>query len=170
VEQHLWLIGMMGSGKTATAGELARRWDAPLVDVDAEVTARTGCSIARLWGERGEKAFREMETAAVLRLVDAPASVISTGGGVVLDPKNVTAMRRSGRVVWLSAPPRVLAARVGDGSGRPLLATAATEERLDEILAERADLYAAAAHDVVDSGAATIKETADRIEALWNRS
>ena len=141
-----------------------------MVDVDAEIAARTGCSIAQLWGERGEKAFREMESAAVLRLVDAPPSVIATGGGVVLDARNVAAMRGSGRVVWLSAPPPVLAARVGGGGGRPLLAAATSEERLEEILAERADLYSAAAHDIVDSGTATVKDVADRIGALWSRS
>ncbi len=160
----------MGSGKTATAGALGARWEVDVVDTDAEVTARTGCSIAQLWGERGEAAFREIESATIQRLKDRSPAVIGTGGGVVLDAANVVAMRTSGRVVWLGAEPAVLSARVGDGSIRPLLDVDSSEERLGEILRERTTLYAAAAHLVVDTTKITVEATVDRIEEWWNTS
>ncbi len=170
MERHLWLIGMMGSGKTATAGALGARWGVDVVDTDAEVATRTGCSIAQLWGERGEAAFREIESATIQRLKDRSPAVIGTGGGVVLDAANVVAMRTSGRVVWLGAEPAVLSARVGDGSKRPLLDVDSSEERLGEILRERTTLYAAAAHLVVDTTEITVEATVDRIEEWWNTS
>jgi shikimate kinase len=170
VEEHLWLIGMMGSGKTATARALGRRWGVPAIDTDAEVMERTGCSIARLWGERGESAFRTMESAALLRVAAADPAVVSTGGGVVLDPSNTEAMHRSGRIVWLSVSPSVLSLRVGDGSGRPLLDLDASEAALRDILDERSAVYSAAADLTIDATELTVDETADRIEAWWNPS
>lgn len=170
MDRHLWLIGMMGSGKTAVASELGSRWGVDIIDTDEEVSERTGCSIAQLWGERGERAFREMESASVRRLADRAPAVIATGGGVVLDEDNVKAMRASGKVVWLAASPESLSARVGDGSGRPLLDVDASPRRLAEILDERRERYEAAADLVVETTDDEIGETADRIEAWWNAS
>lgn len=161
---------MMGSGKTAAALALGSRWGVEAVDTDAEVATRTGCSIAQLWGERGERAFREMESATVRRLADRSPAVIATGGGVVLDAGNVAAMRASGRVVWLTATPAVLSARVGDGSGRPLLGADSSEETIGELLKERTARYADAAHLILDTTELATEATADRIEAWWNGS
>ena len=170
MDSHLWLIGMMGSGKTATARILADRWHVEAIDTDAEVASKTGCSIAQLWGERGEKAFRDIESAAVQRLAGRGPAVIATGGGAVLDDRSVATMRRSGRVAWLSASPAVLGERVGDGRRRPLLASDASTERLDDILRRRAHIYEGAADFVVDTDDLTVDATADRIEVWWNRS
>lgn len=168
VDRHLWLVGMMGSGKTAVAAELASRWNADVIDTDDEVSSRTGCSIAQLWGERGERAFREMESATVRRLAEGPPAVIATGGGAVLDEENVTAMRGSGKVVWLNAAPETLSARVGDGSGRPLLDVDASAGTLRQILDDRRHRYEAAADLTLDTTHDEVVETADRIEAWWN--
>jgi shikimate kinase len=96
---HLWLIGMMGAGKSSAARRLAKRLDRSYVDLDDEITARMGCSVAQLWGERGEAAFRQMEAAAVIRAAAGPAAVIATGGGVVLDPANIASILGPGGVV-----------------------------------------------------------------------
>ncbi len=167
---HVWLIGMMGSGKSAAGRAVASRTGVDHIDTDAEVAARTGCSIAQLWGDRGEKAFRDLETATVVRLAFRDPAVISTGGGVVLRPENVTAMRSSGVVVWLTAPPATLAARVGDGRGRPLLEDTGGEQRLSEILNERGLLYEQAADHVVATEGIPVDVVAQRIEELWNAS
>ena len=116
----------------------------------SEIEARVGCSIGELWASAGEKAFREMESAQVVRFAGATNSVISTGGGVVLRGENVRAMRDSGVVVWLDAPPDVLAARLKGISDRPLLAETDPQGRLHEIAAERAPRYLAAAHFRID--------------------
>ncbi len=164
---HLWLIGMMGSGKSAVGSRLAARIGVRLIDTDAEVSRRTGCSIAQLWGERGEAAFRTMESAAVAKAAADDAAVIATGGGVVLDPANVAAMRRSGTVVWLTASPEILAVRAGPDAARPLLGDDPSPSRLARLLEERSPLYAAAADHVVETESASIEDVAEQIEELW---
>ncbi len=167
---HLWLIGMMGAGKTLVGRLVAARTGKPVVDMDAEIAARLGCSIGQLWGMQGEEAFRDLEAALVTRLVDAPESVIATGGGAVTREENVAAMRSSGTVVWLEAPVATLARRVGDGEGRPLLSDDATVGRLAELLDLRQDLYAAAADHRVSTEDAGPDEVAEVVAGLWTGS
>ena len=164
---HLWLIGMMGAGKTAVGRRVADELGMPFVDLDDVIAERLGCSIAQLWGREGEAAFRDLEAAAVARVAGSDAAVVATGGGAVLREANRDAMRRSGTVVWLRAEPEVLTARVGDGDGRPLLAGGV--DALGGILAEREDHYAAAAHAIVDASG-TVDEVAGEVRALWNGS
>jgi shikimate kinase len=165
---HLWLVGMMGSGKSEIGPSLADRLRRRFVDTDAEIAARVGCSISQFWGERGEDAFRDMEAAAIHRLSEDAQAVIATGGGAVLRETSVAAMRGSGRVVWLTAGAATLAARVGAGTGRPLLDEDADAGRLAEILTERSALYAGAADVAIDTERADVGEVIDRIEEWWN--
>lgn len=169
--RHLWLIGMMGAGKSTVGRLVAVRCGAAFTDSDEEVTERAGCSVRDLWEREGEQAFRDMEAAAVERLAatDEPL-VIATGGGVVLRPENVTAMRRSGKVVWLAADPAVLASRVADGADRPLLGGAPEARRLANILAARADAYATAADVVISTDDRDAAEVAEEVEAAWART
>lgn len=167
MDGHIWLIGMMGAGKSAAGRILASRLERDFIDTDAEVAARTGCSVAQLWGEQGEAAFRAMEAATVAGLTDRDDAVIATGGGVVLDSDNVAAIRRSGFVVWLMAEPATLSARVGRPDGRPLLTPDNSPQRLGLILAERTSLYAEAAHATVVTEDLSVPEVAQRIEELW---
>lgn len=169
MDPHLWLVGMMGSGKTAVGERVARRIGAPFVDTDGEVASRTGCTVAQLWGERGEKAFRAMESAAVGRIATGPPVVVATGGGAVLDDQNREVMAATGRVVWLSASPTALAARVGDAAGRPLLEDGATAERMEELLTRRRPLYESVADLTVDTTSDDVDVVVTRIEAWWRR-
>lgn len=165
---HLWLIGMMGAGKSTVGREVAMRRGVAFTDTDEEIAAAAGCSIVEVWNRRGEEGFREMEAAAVERLARlAGRRVIATGGGVVLRPASVAAMRRSGTVVWLAADPATLAVRTGDGEDRPLLAATLPEGRLTEILAARGPVYRRAAHAVVDTGKRTVDEVVTAVEAVW---
>jgi shikimate kinase len=166
---HLWLIGMMGAGKSAVGQRVAASLDVPFVDVDTGIAARLGCSIGELWGARGEEAFRDLEEAAVAGIGAGEPVVVATGGGVVLRDANVATMRRSGTVVWLATDPAVLAARVGAGAGRPLL-VGDTGERLGAILEERRERYAAAAHAIVDGGAGTVEDVAREVVVQWTGS
>jgi len=161
---------MMGSGKSRTGAELAARLDMPRIDTDEEIVSRLGCSIAQFWGEQGEAAFRSMERATITRVASGPAAVIATGGGAVLSDNSVATMRRSGRVVWLTAPVATLAARVGSGTERPLLIKDQAAANLAAILEARTPLYVAAADIEIDTASGDVPETVDRIEAWWNES
>jgi shikimate kinase len=119
---RLILVGMMGAGKTTTGRILADRLGWEYLDSDEQVMADTGRSVPELFAERGEAAFRTEEERVLAEALasDAPV-VVSAAGGVVLSPANRELISRSGTVVWLRADPAVLARRVGDGTGRPLL-------------------------------------------------
>lgn len=149
---HLWLIGMMGSGKSTIGKRIADASDREFVDVDSVVEDRAGRPIAAIFEEQGEAAFRRVESTEIGRLSRAlaPGRVIATGGGAVLDPANVEAMRRSGVVVWLDATADALARRIR-GKQRPLLAGTDVEARLAEIQAGRRSRYLRAAHFRIDA-------------------
>ncbi|MGH2732490.1 MAG: shikimate kinase [Actinomycetota bacterium] len=145
------LIGPMGSGKSAAGRAVARRLGRPFVEVDEAVEAETGRSVAEIFAEEGEGAFRALEAAAVREAARIPQAVIACGGGVVLDPDNVVALRSCGLVLYLKVSPGAAARRVGDGKGRPLLSGGKVEARLTEIINERSYLYEGAADRQVDA-------------------
>lgn len=158
----VWLIGMMGSGKT-TVGELvAAARGTPHWDADRLIEERAGRSIPEIFAARGEGFFRELEREAITRLAEEAetGAVISTGGGAVLDQTNRAAMRKSGVVAWLDAPVSVLAERAE--GGRPLLEGREAESRLGELLTERRPHYQAAAHYAIDARGAA-EETAAQV-------
>ncbi len=163
----MWLVGMMGSGKT-TAGRLAaERLAVPFLDIDDEVAAGRGSSLPELWDELGEKGFRELESAAIERVAGAEA-IVSTGGGVVLDRANRYRMKSTGTVVWLKAPPPVLAARLEAGGGRPLLDDHPDQaNRLAMLLEERSRAYGDAADYEIDTSQLSVEDVAMRIVGLW---
>ena len=166
------LVGMMGAGKTTVGHQVADRLGWPLVDTDEVVAARTGATPAQLFGERGEAAFRAEESAAldeVLRSVRTGAGpvVVATGGGVVVAEANRQALAAA--VVWLRAAPGTLAARVGTGEGRPLLA-GSPSAALTTLAAERAGLYEAVATAVVDVDDLAAEQAADRVLAAASTS
>jgi len=112
------LAGMMGSGKSTVARELARLLGRRLVDTDAEVERRAGLRVAAIFEQRGEPAFRELER-AVVRGIAGPV-VASLGGGAFCDPGNAEHLIRVGRVIFLDVSPGEAARRLGPGEGRPL--------------------------------------------------
>ena len=167
----LWLVGMMGSGKTAVGSLVADRIGLPFVDTDTLVEKATGQTIAAIWDTGGEVAFRDLETEQILSVEKVGEDlVVATGGGAVLRAENVSAMQRSGMVVWLTAHPEVLAERLGDAVSRPLLVGGLVGGRLAELLSKRSRGYAAAAHCVVETGGKSPDEVAREVMDLWNDS
>jgi len=163
----LWLIGMMGAGKSVAGRAMATRLGVEFVDTDEAVEQAAGRSLPAIWEEMGEERFRVLERNAVERASTLSMAVVATGGGVVLHQPNVALMRESGPVVWLDATTDTLAQRIGLLEGRPLLASSDRLGRLAELAAVRRPLYAAAAHHCLNTESKTIDEVVDELETLW---
>ena len=145
---------MMGSGKSETGRRLARVLGRRFVDCDELVAAGAGRSIPEIFESEGEAGFRRRESETLAAVLAGPeATVVATGGGVVTVAAN-RALLAGAAVFWLRARAEVLAARVGDGTGRPLLASAAGSggalEPLRQLVAERDPWYREVADVVVD--------------------
>jgi len=163
---RILLVGMMGAGKTTVGERLAERLGWAYLDSDAEVEAATGLTVPALFARDGEPAFREAEAAALARAcASTHPVVVSVAGGAVLRPENRTLLSSSGTVVWLRARPETLAARVGDGLGRPLLEAdpAGTLARLD---AERRPFYEELADATIDVDELSAGDVAEQILSL----
>ena len=158
------LVGPMGAGKTTVAGLLAQAWAVDVRDTDADVEARAGKSVADIFVEDGEAAFRELEAEAVARALSEHPGVLALGGGAVLDPTTRERLRGH-RVVFLRVGLAEAVKRVGLGVGRPLL-LGNVRSRIKALLDERAPIYAEVATDTVDTDERTPEEVAAEIRRL----
>ena len=169
--RHLVLVGLMGAGKSTVGPRCAKRLGRPFVDTDEVIASAAGMSVAELFAREGEPAFRALERDAVAEAGAAIVpSVIAVGGGAVVDAENRRLLREAGFVVWLRANPAQLAARVGDGRGRPLLDQAPlgdTAATLAGLEARRRSAYEAAAHTTVDTDGLAVAAVVDEVLARF---
>lgn len=156
----VYLVGMPGSGKSSVGPELARRLGVPFVELDAEIERVAGTPVREIFERDGEARFRELEAAALVEAAGNDPSVVSCGGGVVLEPANRVTLRATGDVVFLSVPLGVLQSRIRPAADRPLIREEGDLERLFE---QREALYREFAAHVVD-GSGTVEEVAVAIE------
>jgi shikimate kinase len=167
VLRNITLIGFMGGGKSTVGRLLAQKRGWQFVDTDEVIVEAAGRDIPSLFAEQGEAGFRGRETEAVLQVSRGERQVIATGGGAILRPENVAALRAAGLVVWLTARPDILVARTRRRAAeRPLLAEG-REDLLTHVLrmlGERGPLYQAAAHLVVDTSDRSPQVVAAEIE------
>ena len=142
--RSVYLIGMMGSGKTSTGRPLAERLGYGFVDADAVIEQAAGCSIAEMFQRDGETEFRALEKQVLNSISQRHSLVVATGGGVVTQRENWGVLH-SGIVIWLDVAQEQLLKRLqADRTVRPLLQTADPEAALNKLLAERKTLYAEA--------------------------
>ncbi|MFH0851060.1 MAG: shikimate kinase [Candidatus Bathyarchaeota archaeon] len=160
------LIGFMATGKTSVGRILADRLGYMFVDTDEEIVRRTGQEIVEIFASEGETVFRALEKSVVAEASASEKTVIACGGGVVLDQRNVDALRSTSRLVLLTASVDETLDRVtGDGS-RPLLNVGDREKAVTVRLEERMLHYLKATDAVVDTTGLTLKEVADRVIQL----
>jgi shikimate kinase len=143
----VFLVGFMGAGKSAAGRIVAERSGLPFVDTDRLVEERAGMAIERVFEERGEGAFRELEWRALLSLAEGGPLVAATGGGLFLGFAQRRFIRRHGTSVWLDVPLEECRRRVGAGQGRPLW-PAGDPVALRALFDKRRAAYALAAHRV----------------------
>ena len=149
---HLALVGLMGAGKTSVGSAVADRLGRRHADLDLLVANRVGRSVGVIFAEGGEDNFRDLEQEVLADVLsgDAPL-VVSTGGGVVERHTNRHRLAARALVVWLRAEPGTLAARVADGSGRPLLAEGEPVDLLVALAERRHPLYHSLSDLVIDT-------------------
>jgi shikimate kinase len=164
----LWLIGMMGSGKTTVGRLVADASGIAFFDTDAEVEARTGKSIVEVWAEGGEELFSSVETDVISDSARLDSGVVATGNAAITDPATRRIITTSGTVVWLRAQPGELVERLKGMVGRPLLdAGDDLEATLRDLAIRRSGTYRALADHTVDVDGRSPTDIASEIGELW---
>lgn len=171
---NVYLVGMMGAGKTTIGRLLARRLRMRFIDCDHEIEARCGVRVPLIFEIEGEPGFRQREVQTLAELTELEGVVLATGGGAVLAEENRRRLGARGTVVYLRAAPEALYERVRHDRNRPLLATPDPLGRLRQIFAERDPLYREVADMVVESRAqspaALARQVLGKLEKAWKAS
>lgn len=150
--QNIYLVGLMGAGKTTIGRGLAKKFGWRFIDSDHEIEARTGVSIPTIFEIEGEEGFRRREAQVIEELSKLSNIVMATGGGVVLAPMNRECLKRNGVVVFLDVPPVQLYERTRNDRNRPLLQVADPLARLKSLHAERTPYYREVADIIIEGG------------------
>ncbi len=147
---NIVLIGYRGTGKSTVGRLLAERLGRTLVSTDAEIVARAKRAIPEIVAQEGWDYFRDLESDICRELAGRDQLVIDTGGGAILRPQNVEALKKSGRLFWLTASVETIATRIGGDNQRPsLTGTKSFVDEVADVLRERTPKYQAAADHVV---------------------
>lgn len=164
MKTNLALIGFMGTGKTAVGRVLAEKLDKELIELDSLIELKAGKSIARIFQEDGEIAFRQLEIEVTKEAAAGKNQVIACGGGVVLNKINIDRLKEEAVVVYLNASPEVILQRVSsDDSVRPLLKKGNKTLTIRELLKFRKPFYERAADIKIDTSNLDIEATAELI-------
>jgi shikimate kinase len=162
----MWLIGMMGSGKTTLGSALATEVGVPFFDTDHIVAAMAGMTIAEIWDQHGEKGFRRLEKRAVVA-VPTSQCVAAAGGGAVLDDESRAKIAAAPPVVWLRCGPEQLGGRV-EVIGRPLLTAGNALPVLERLAREREPIYRSLATHQIDTEHTSLDEALSELIEIWN--
>ncbi len=166
--RNIVLVGFMGSGKTWVGKLIAERTGMPLLDMDSIIVERAGKSINEIFADEGEAHFRKLERELAQELAETEGNIISTGGGIVLNPDNIADFEKNGLVVCLLVDAESVLERVRNDDTRPLLADD-KEKAIVELLESRRELYEAVTHKINTSGRPFPPvQTAEEIIDLYN--
>jgi shikimate kinase/3-dehydroquinate synthase len=160
---NIFLVGLMGSGKTTIGRQLAKRLGKRFVDSDHEIEARTGASIPLIFDIEGEASFRRREADVIRDLSSQRGIVLATGGGAVLDAGTRARLAERGTVIYLRAHINSILQRVAHDKNRPLLRTADPRRTLELLTAQREPLYREVAHLVIDTGRPNVQSMVQTI-------
>ncbi|MEW5758601.1 MAG: shikimate kinase [Candidatus Omnitrophota bacterium] len=164
--KNIYLVGFMGTGKTAVAKMLSHKLSRPYLDLDEEIVKKEGCSINEIFEKGGETFFRKIEKQLVLEISEKNNLVVSCGGGVLLDKENVQTLKKSGIVICLNAPAEEIYERIKDDKSRPLLKVPNPLEKIKELLHIRKPYYELADH-AVDTTGLSVEDITGKILQLF---
>ena len=160
---NIFLIGVMGAGKSTIARTLQRELGFPLVEMDERIVQEQGMSINDIFAQYGEAHFREIESQLVVDLGKQEPSIVSCGGGVVVRPENTQNMKKSGRIVLLKASPETIFERVKNSTDRPILNGHMNVEYIAELMEKRRVLYEEAADITIQTDGKTREQICEEI-------
>lgn len=159
---NLYLVGMMGSGKSTLGKHLAKTLNYRFIDTDDVIVQAIGQSINDIFAEQGEAAFRDIETQVLAKIAPYTHTVIATGGGIVIQQENWSYLQ-SGVVVWLNVAIEHLIERLQQDTSRPLLQEGDLHDKLTTLLNQRQQRYAQA--DVT-----VVYQAGDEVDAIATRT
>ncbi len=166
---NIYLVGLMGAGKTTVGRQLAKRLGRQFYDSDHEIVQRTGVPIPTIFEIEGEEGFRRREMQAIAELTAGAEIVLATGGGVVLNPENRSRLHNTGWVVYLNVPPALLFERTRHDRNRPLLRVSDPLAKLEELHRQRDPLYRETAHTIVEGSQLVASGIAQHLLREFNR-
>ena len=165
---NIFLIGPMGSGKTAVGRQVARLVGLPFLDSDHEIEQQTGADIPLIFEREGEAGFRRREREAIARLTARTGIVLATGGGAVVDADNRRHLRERGWIAYLETSIAQQAERAGRTRNRPMLGTASDpQQRLAELMQQREPLYRELADFTVTTTRKQVRAVAEQVVEAW---
>lgn len=162
-KRNLYLIGPMGSGKTAVGRQLAKELGRKFFDSDLEIERRTGVDIAYIFEREGEAGFRARERSVLADLTTLAGVVVATGGGAILDAQTRAALGRTGIVIYLRTDIEEQLKRTGRARKRPLLRTGDPRAVLESLMAVRRPLYESLANVSVDTTGLKVRSVAAQL-------
>jgi len=165
--RNLVLTGFMGTGKSTVGRLVAERLSLAFIDTDIEIQAQAGCSIADIFAQQGEAAFRRLEAEVCLRVVGNHNQVIATGGGALLNPEVYRVFAASSLIVCLTCDLNEIVRRIGGDSARPLLS--GNREQLAQLLARRSDFYNNLPYQF-DTTHRDPLQVAEEVSRLWTQN
>ena len=164
ISGNLFLVGLMGAGKTTVGKLLAKHLGKLFIDSDHEIERRTGVKVHLIFELEGEAGFRARETAVIDELTQQENIVLATGGGAILYAENREALHNRGTVIYLRANVEDLWRRTRHDKNRPLLQTENPRARLQQLLSQRDPLYRETAHVVIDTGEQNVQKLVRQLE------
>ncbi len=163
--RNIYLVGFMATGKTSVGREVARKKKRRFLDLDDLIELREARTISDIFTREGEQYFRKAEKKVLREACREDDFVIACGGGIMLDKDNVAIMKRTGKVICLSASPKVILERVSGSTARPLLDVADPKKQIELMLKFRTPYYCLADKNINTSGL-SVKEVALKVLKL----
>ena len=164
--KNIYLVGLMGVGKSTVGKKLASRLGVSFIDCDQELERRNGVTVSTIFDIEGESGFRARETRLLKELAEKEIGVIATGGGVVTQAENRALLKRSGRVIYLNATVDLLWSRLRYCRNRPLLQTENPRQKLQQLHQQRDPLYREVADVVINVGKGSAINAVRKIQAV----
>ncbi|MBP9596656.1 MAG: shikimate kinase [Fusobacteriaceae bacterium] len=167
MKSNLILIGFMGSGKSTVGKILAEKLEMKFLDTDLEIEKEQGRSVQDIFSEKGEEYFRKLENEMSKKLSTENNTIISTGGGIILNKENIEYLKKDGVVFFLDVAKKTLYKRLISSKGRPLLEGDELWSKINNVLGERLERYRSSADFIVKVGNEIPYETMEDIKKLY---